>query len=295
MFSLRSLMALITWNTSFEANPESSDSPSYGDDEIRNLKTAMRERFEKGHTMNTAVGTVGPDGWHKSGSAKLYYQAAQPTTRPDGTTALTADDNGRRWVRSTDNREYVYVHPSWTAVTTLNGANNTLSGNNTFSGTNTFSSTTTFTGAAHFSNNIDIGGITITGSASFSDSIFFDEITANNGIDPGAIGKELRMKIISIGAWNMDTLGTVPVDTGIEANLVRMVSVMIQKDDLAYFNEAVPWRFGTAEPDVYWYNLYSTFILIKRRTGGIFDASGYSSEVNSRGYVTLWYADSAGA
>src|SRR6056297_1150271 len=121
MFSLRSLLPLITWNTSFEANPESSDSPSFGDDEIRNLKTAMRERFEKGHTMNTAVGTVGPDGWHKSGSAKLYYQAAAPTTRPDGTTALTADDNGRRWVRSTDNSEYVYVHPSWTVVTTLNG------------------------------------------------------------------------------------------------------------------------------------------------------------------------------
>jgi len=182
MFSLRSLMSLITWNTSFEANPESSDSPSYGDDEIRNLKTAMRERFEKGHTMNTAVGTVGPDGWHKSGSAKLYYQAAEPTTRPDGTTALTADDNGRRWVRSTDKREYVYVHPSWTAVTTLSGANNTFSGSNIFGGTTYFSGSAVFYDTATFSSpvvfnddvevatDLEVGGSTTVGDVTISSS-----------------------------------------------------------------------------------------------------------------------------
>lgn len=136
---LRLFNALVTWNSNFEDNPSGDDSPSYGDDEIRLLKSAFRERFEKGHMMNLASGTVASDGWHKSGSAKLYYQASAPTTRPDGTTALTADDNGRRWVRSTDKREYTYAHPDWVAVTVLEGANNTFSGDNTFSGENTFS------------------------------------------------------------------------------------------------------------------------------------------------------------
>jgi len=164
MFDLSSLSTLITWNNSFEANPQDNDSPKYGDDEIRNLKEAIRERFEKAHTMNTAVGTVGPDGWHKSGSAKLYYQTSEPDTRPDGTTALTADDNGRRWVRSSDKREYVYVHPDWVAVTTLNGANNTFSGNNTFTGTNTFSGSNTFSSSNTFS-----------GSTVFDEVVTFNE------------------------------------------------------------------------------------------------------------------------
>jgi len=156
---LRSLLALVTWNTSFEDNPSGNDSPSYGDDEIRLLKTGIRERFEKGHTMNLGSGTVAADGWHKSGSAKLYYQAAEPTTRPDGTTALTADDNGRRWVRSTDRSEYVYVHPSWVPVSILVGGNNVFSGDNDHTGEETFS------GGADLGNNgTSIGIKALTGT-----------------------------------------------------------------------------------------------------------------------------------
>lgn len=130
--------ALVTWNSNFEDNPEGGDSPSYGDDEIRLLKSAIRERFEKEHTMDLTTGTSGSDGWHKNGVAKVYYQATAPTTRPDGTTALTSADNGRLWIRSTDYRVNFYVHgegtDGWVAASTINGADNELTGANTFTG-----------------------------------------------------------------------------------------------------------------------------------------------------------------
>lgn len=140
---IRAFLAAVVWNTPYENSPAGGNSPSFGDDQFRDLKSAVRERFEKEHTMNLASGTVAGDGQHKSGSAKVYYQASEPTVRPDGVTALTADDNGRRWVRTSDKREYVYVHPDWEIVTALVGADNTFTGDNNFSGSTTISSLAT--------------------------------------------------------------------------------------------------------------------------------------------------------
>lgn len=127
---LRSLLAAITWNGAFEDEPSGGDDPSYGDDEIRYLKEAVRERFEKEHKMNLSSGTAGADGWHKKGGGIPYFQASEPTTRPDGITSLNADDNGRRWIRSTDYAESVYDHPSWVPVTVTNSGDNVMTGEN---------------------------------------------------------------------------------------------------------------------------------------------------------------------
>ena len=53
-----------TWDSSFEATPAGSDSISVGDDDIRDLKLAVRERMQKDHYWDPA-GTDGDHGEHK--------------------------------------------------------------------------------------------------------------------------------------------------------------------------------------------------------------------------------------
>ncbi|KKK52466.1 hypothetical protein LCGC14_3104650, partial [marine sediment metagenome] len=61
-------------------------------------------------TWNNAAGEI-RDNWNAlevvfgvdltgAGVGRAYYQAAAPTTKPDGSTALSADDNGSLWVDS---------------------------------------------------------------------------------------------------------------------------------------------------------------------------------------------------
>lgn len=56
--------------------------------------------------------------------AHPYYQSAAPSTKPDGSTALDVDDNGRMWVDSDDNTIYVladYSGPTWTSASAASG------------------------------------------------------------------------------------------------------------------------------------------------------------------------------
>lgn len=110
---------MAVWNNSFEATPAGTENPSFGDDRIRELKSAVRERLEKELFMDLSGGDAATDGWFRAGAAKVYGGSSAPTTRPDGVTALTADDNGRVWRRSTDGLLHVYVHGTgWVAIAT---------------------------------------------------------------------------------------------------------------------------------------------------------------------------------
>jgi len=98
------------WNNTFEANPKGTDTPAEGDDRIRELKAATRERIEHEHTMNLGSGVVGEDGWHRAGSAKVYVGANAPTHRPNGSAVLDAQDDGRLWLSSVDFSLRAYRH-----------------------------------------------------------------------------------------------------------------------------------------------------------------------------------------
>lgn len=79
--------------------------------EITDTKDQIATRLNLEHT--TIVTGTGPDDigcLHKEGSAVVYYAAAasEPTTRPDGATALDSDDEGRLWVGSDDSVLRVY-------------------------------------------------------------------------------------------------------------------------------------------------------------------------------------------
>lgn len=99
------------WNNTFETKPLGSDSPSQGDDQIRELKLAVRERMYKEHEFDLTSGASSEDGWHVAGSAKVYVGASAPTLRPGPLSVpLDADDDGRLWLSSTDFSLRAYRH-----------------------------------------------------------------------------------------------------------------------------------------------------------------------------------------
>ena len=107
------LFSSVVWNSAYELSPAGADSPSSGDDKIRELKSATRERLAKEHKMDLSSGAASTDGWHIQGSAIDYYQASAPTTRPDGVTALDANDYGRRWYNTSTGVESIYTSGGW--------------------------------------------------------------------------------------------------------------------------------------------------------------------------------------
>lgn len=101
---------MAVWNASFENSPAGAESPSLGDDRIRELKAAIRERLTKEHHMDLTSGSASEDGWHEAGSAKVYVGASPPTHRPGGTVLLDAEDDGRLWLSSDDFSLRAYRH-----------------------------------------------------------------------------------------------------------------------------------------------------------------------------------------
>lgn len=90
-------MANTTANSWDEGSPATTDPRREGAVEITSLRKAVRLRLDKEHAA-TLTGGVG--GEHKEGSAKVYYQSAEPTLRPDGSTSLDSNDDGRLWIDS---------------------------------------------------------------------------------------------------------------------------------------------------------------------------------------------------
>ena len=105
-----------TWNAAFELAPANTDNVSAGDDEIREDRTAVRERLANEHTTYVADGTAGAvakDAIHKGGSAAGLLQNAEPATRLAGEAlADTSRDKGYIWFDD-DNEDVFYI---WTGA-----------------------------------------------------------------------------------------------------------------------------------------------------------------------------------
>jgi hypothetical protein len=112
-------MAMTPWGTSFESSPAGVDSPTTGDDSIRQLKSSVRERLEREHINGTEEDSE-THGWHREGSAKAYYESAAPTNRPNVSTApavaLSATDAGRLWIDSDTGLSYVWTGAAWVGL-----------------------------------------------------------------------------------------------------------------------------------------------------------------------------------
>lgn len=113
------LLGSIVWSTAFEAVPAGTASPALGDDAIRDLKTGIRERMEKEHKFDLSTGSSSLDGWHKQGTALVYFGTTAPTTRPDNATSLDSNDYGRMWFNSSESVLYVYTSSGWMSTSAV--------------------------------------------------------------------------------------------------------------------------------------------------------------------------------
>ena len=104
---------MATWNTAFNNAPADGDSPSQGDDRIRETRTQIYDRMIKSHEWG---GSSVADGWHLEGSGRVYYAASEPTVRPDTSTSLDSDDDGRLYVDSDTKFPYVYTGSAFAAL-----------------------------------------------------------------------------------------------------------------------------------------------------------------------------------
>lgn len=107
-------MAIITWDSGFEATPAGIDSPGYGDDKIREFKENTRYRINKEHW---SYSTTAIDGMHRQGSALIYFTNATPSNLPDGTALGTNDRSlGRLWLKSSSRNLLAWVGGSFGGV-----------------------------------------------------------------------------------------------------------------------------------------------------------------------------------
>jgi hypothetical protein len=103
------------WSITSPADSE----PSHPDGakEIRDLRKGIAIRMNKEHTT---LATASAGGDHKAGSARAYLAAnlaAVPTTKPDGATALDANDTGRLMIRTDTGKIKYWNGTEWVTVT----------------------------------------------------------------------------------------------------------------------------------------------------------------------------------
>lgn len=95
------------WNTSA---PADTDLRSVGAKEIRDLRTGVGIRMDKEHV---ALASSSAGGEHKEGSSVIYTEPTVtfPTNKPDGSTALDSNDEGRQAMVS--GWTFVYSGTGW--------------------------------------------------------------------------------------------------------------------------------------------------------------------------------------
>lgn len=109
-------MAAQDWTTAFEATPDGATALiSEGDDRIRELKETVRTMISNEHVLETGVSEqITTQGWHRSGSAKIYVDSGSfPTTRPNGAALLNVDDTGRLLYRNDTDLVYHWDFDGW--------------------------------------------------------------------------------------------------------------------------------------------------------------------------------------
>ncbi len=122
--------------------------------------------------------------------------------------------------------------------------------------------------------------IQIVGIATHADRIFFSPQKSRS--------LELQLKVIELGAWDMDTDGSIDVAHGLTLIKIRTVSIVIVKDGSG---EVYPLTYGVAQNEGNWWLKDATLIRVMRTFNGVFDNANFDSTVApaNRGWITIWY------
>ena len=101
-------MAFTNWDNDFlELPSDTLENPGYWPSRVRDFKEGIQTILNHEHYFGVSGEPLTYQSEHRSGSAKAYSQAAEPTTKPDGSD-LTAIDNGRLWHDPDDDSLLVY-------------------------------------------------------------------------------------------------------------------------------------------------------------------------------------------
>lgn len=113
---------------------------------------------------------------------------------------------------------------------------------------------------------------------------FPDGVNTNNAV--------LKTKVIEIGSWDMDAIGSRLVSHGIsDYTKIRSISVMIRNDaeTILYPLSSVGGSGGTTPQGDAWAVNNSGSILLMRVASGVFDNTNFNDAIINRGWVTVTY------
>ncbi len=106
------------------------------------------------------------------------------------------------------------------------------------------------------------------------------------------LGANLKVKVISIGDWNMDSSDSVSVAHGLSATeykAIKKICVIVRDDnnDVYYpldsINSAAGLMRGSAT------SIGATYITLTRTTSAGFDNTGFNATSFNRGFITVIY------
>ena len=106
----------VAWDSTWENDPDNTDSVSLGDDHLRQLKQELSDRLDVEHDISTHSGgtDVADTGRHREGAARAFMAATVPSAidvaDDDSSTAI---DDGRMWFDD-DNENMLQVADSTT-------------------------------------------------------------------------------------------------------------------------------------------------------------------------------------
>lgn len=123
----------------------------------------------------------------------------------------------------------------------------------------------------------DTGDITTNGRGVFS-----------GGLRTGLTEPYLKIKVLSIGDWNMDLDASKAVAHGITSAVtkIRSISVIIREDGGTFLK---PLDWFTTAPQGGINDIDGTNILLTRLTAGSFDSVNYDATAYNRGWITITY------
>lgn len=100
-------------------------------------------------------------------------------------------------------------------------------------------------------------------------------------------GQNLRVKQISIGAWNMQGVASISIAHGLTFLNIRHMSAVIIPDAQTSIIQFL--SVGSGETSVHAIDADATNVRLQRGNNGIFSNAAFSSVAVNRGYVIIWY------
>jgi hypothetical protein len=111
-----------------------------------------------------------------------------------------------------------------------------------------------------------------------------------NSILPSSGTPNLKIKVLEIGDWNMDSTATLTVAHGLsDWTKIRSIEVSILNDASGRIYPIAGAADSTTGALSGGYNVGSPNVILYRTPSGIFDGAGFDSTSFNRGWITIIY------